>query len=226
MRGPREVWALRAWTLGPHVATRYDINMIRKVILTLLTLVAIGTPILSWTVGLTSSTVGWGCAECPSYVALGDGTASIGTTLAWDTKIVLQVRGGTFHDVLLYGTGRVDKGRALPEISHNFGGFRVQLNSQAYVERGYVDTGNLTLEEDYIPTSTQRFHLYLYAPLWALITVLGVYPTVAFIRGPVRRWRRRKKGACLKCAYDLTGNVTGVCPECGTAISVTPKGSA
>jgi hypothetical protein len=24
---------------------------------------------------------------------------------------------------------------------------------------------------------------------------------------------------CRQCGYDLTGNVTGVCPECGTAIS-------
>ena len=23
---------------------------------------------------------------------------------------------------------------------------------------------------------------------------------------------------CTRCAYDLTGNVSGVCPECGTAI--------
>ena len=25
--------------------------------------------------------------------------------------------------------------------------------------------------------------------------------------------------ACLYCGYDLTGNVSGVCPECGTAIT-------
>lgn len=24
---------------------------------------------------------------------------------------------------------------------------------------------------------------------------------------------------CLKCAYDLTGNVSGVCPECGTSVT-------
>ncbi len=24
--------------------------------------------------------------------------------------------------------------------------------------------------------------------------------------------------ACRKCSYDLTGNVSGVCPECGTAV--------
>ncbi|UCC32450.1 MAG: hypothetical protein JSU86_09245 [Phycisphaerales bacterium] len=41
-------------------------------------------------------------------------------------------------------------------------------------------------------------------------------PTLAFIRGPVRRSRRRRQGLCLRCGYNLTGNVSGVCPECGT----------
>lgn len=27
--------------------------------------------------------------------------------------------------------------------------------------------------------------------------------------------RRIPPGHCLKCGYDLTGNVSGVCPECG-----------
>ncbi len=56
------------------------------------------------------------------------------------------------------------------------------------------------------------------APTWLVATVLAVYPTVAIARGPLRRWRRRKRGACVACGYDLTGNVSGVCPECGTEI--------
>jgi uncharacterized paraquat-inducible protein A len=36
------------------------------------------------------------------------------------------------------------------------------------------------------------------------------------------QWLRRRdvlksRGLCPACAYDLTGNVSGVCPECGTA---------
>ncbi len=34
----------------------------------------------------------------------------------------------------------------------------------------------------------------------------------------LRRFRRRKQGLCVKCAYDLTGNTSGVCPECGTNV--------
>ena len=33
----------------------------------------------------------------------------------------------------------------------------------------------------------------------------------------VRR-HRRSLGRCPDCGYDLTGNTSGVCPECGTAV--------
>ena len=52
-------------------------------------------------------------------------------------------------------------------------------------------------------------------PAWTLPLLFATYPTMAFIRGPLRRHRRRKRGLCLTCGYDLTGNVTGVCSECG-----------
>jgi hypothetical protein len=54
---------------------------------------------------------------------------------------------------------------------------------------------------------------------WLPFIAFVFYPTIAFVRGPLRRHRRRKRGLCLKCGYDLTGNVTGVCPECGAEIS-------
>ena len=56
-------------------------------------------------------------------------------------------------------------------------------------------------------------------PLWlstGLLTLVGVIP---IIRGPVRRRWRRVRGHCAKCAYDLTGNRSGRCPECGTRVS-------
>jgi len=54
--------------------------------------------------------------------------------------------------------------------------------------------------------------------LWFVVVLCSPYPAVAFIRGPFRRSRRRKKGLCLKCGYNLTGNVSGICPECGERI--------
>ena len=54
-------------------------------------------------------------------------------------------------------------------------------------------------------------------PSWIAVALFSAYPMVAFIRGPVRRWRRRRNGWCLACGYDMQGNVSGVCPECGVA---------
>ena len=56
-------------------------------------------------------------------------------------------------------------------------------------------------------------------PLWMPFVLFAAYPTIAFIRSPARRQRQRRKlGLCVKCGYDLTGNVTGVCSECGTEV--------
>jgi len=57
-------------------------------------------------------------------------------------------------------------------------------------------------------------------PHWLLAILFAAYPTIAFIRGPLRRYRRRRKGLCLKCGYNLTGNTTGVCSECGVEIKL------
>ena len=66
-----------------------------------------------------------------------------------------------------------------------------------------------------VPFPGSRLHV-LVVPIWMLSLLLAVYPAIAFIRGPLRRHGRRQKGLCLNCGYDLTGNVSGACPECGT----------
>ncbi len=56
--------------------------------------------------------------------------------------------------------------------------------------------------------------LSLPSPLVAVM--LGLPPDVIL----VWRWRagRVRPGHCNHCGYNLTGNVSGVCPECGTAL--------
>lgn len=56
----------------------------------------------------------------------------------------------------------------------------------------------------------------LRAPFWALIPLLYVSPYLMFIYAPARRRRRRRRGLCVQCAYDLRGNISGRCSECGT----------
>ncbi len=71
------------------------------------------------------------------------------------------------------------------------------------------------------PSRACGWHLSIYMSArfpWGVACLLAAYPAVTFIRGPLRRRRRRKRGLCIACGYDLTGNVTGVCSECGVAI--------
>ncbi len=56
--------------------------------------------------------------------------------------------------------------------------------------------------------------LYIAFPFWLALALVGV-PT-AVLWWPVRR--RKLPGHCQKCGYDLTGNVSGRCPECGEAV--------
>jgi hypothetical protein len=69
-----------------------------------------------------------------------------------------------------------------------------------------------------VPNAKSTRYIFFYTPvrnLWSLFGLCCIYPTVVAVRGPLRRYRRRKRGACLQCGYDLTGNVSGRCPECG-----------
>jgi len=51
-----------------------------------------------------------------------------------------------------------------------------------------------------------------------LASPLMLMTIIALIRGPLRRFLRRRSGLCQRCGYDLKGNVTGVCPECGRPV--------
>ena len=53
-------------------------------------------------------------------------------------------------------------------------------------------------------------------PLWGIIWAF------AWVRLRNRLLRRQPGCRCLACGYDLTGNVSGVCPECGGAITGSP----
>jgi hypothetical protein len=61
------------------------------------------------------------------------------------------------------------------------------------------------------------------APFWVLF-LLTLSPAVPALLSNVLGAWRESRGGCRGCGYDLTGNRSGVCPECGTRIvgQVTP----
>lgn len=143
--------------------------MIRKGIILLLTLAAVGTVVL-WVVTLWWSFSYWRAAD---GLRIGHGPICV----------------HLWHNVL-------PEGFMMPEQ-----GWRIHDPGEVtWIPRSYFHSG----------------HLWgVNVPLWLPFLLLSAYPTIALVRGPVRRYRRRRKGLCIKCGYNLSGNVSAVCPECG-----------
>lgn len=76
------------------------------------------------------------------------------------------------------------------------------------------------MEADFAFTGTNTIsRMYrVMLPMWALLGTCLFYPTLAFFRGPFTRMRRRRLNCCVPCGYSLIGNISGVCPECGSNI--------
>ena len=55
------------------------------------------------------------------------------------------------------------------------------------------------------------------APDWALVAFSGLLPVICALG--LRKGRRADERMCPSCAYDLTGNTSGVCPECGMPVA-------
>ena len=79
----------------------------------------------------------------------------------------------------------------------------------------WTASGKATIAWDAVtltPTYSIRandFHLGF--PAWLAILAVALPTAILWYRD-----RRPPKGHCQRCGYDLTGNVTGVCPECGS----------
>jgi hypothetical protein len=61
----------------------------------------------------------------------------------------------------------------------------------------------------------RRWNLAL--PAWFLVVITAALPLARTARRMGTR-NRRRPGHCPACGYDLTGNVSGVCPECGKGV--------
>ena len=53
------------------------------------------------------------------------------------------------------------------------------------------------------------------------ICLLGVWTTAEYLRA--RQPERYTGRSCPHCGYSMTGNTSGVCPECGNKISTGPE---
>jgi hypothetical protein len=51
-------------------------------------------------------------------------------------------------------------------------------------------------------------------PIWIPLSLVALPTLYSFWHAR----KRKKPGLCQVCLYDLTGNVSGICPECGSPI--------
>lgn len=83
-----------------------------------------------------------------------------------------------------------------PTINRAFGGF------------GY------TASTPYYPDGSQWYSPNVFFPIWFAEVLLLWYPTLVFFRSKRTRMPVENVPRCA-CGYCLTGNVSGICPECG-----------
>jgi hypothetical protein len=68
--------------------------------------------------------------------------------------------------------------------------------------------------------ATSIYSRRLLVPCWMLSVMAALLPAMWF--GTHLKWRvRLKNGRCTSCGYNLTGNISGVCPECGKSAAPT-----
>ncbi len=73
----------------------------------------------------------------------------------------------------------------------------------------------------YFSDRTVGWDIWFAVSWWMPSALCVAYPALFYARRAAAAWRRarrRKRGLCAHCGYNLTGNVSGRCSECGTPI--------
>ena len=63
-----------------------------------------------------------------------------------------------------------------------------------------------------VPGHSTGFSLFMYASAFLSYAFFGLLVSIFFM------WKTTPPNTCRQCSYNLTGNTSGICPECGTLI--------
>lgn len=188
--------------MKPFDVYRRQWSPARRVVIASLTLAALSTAVLGWTGYLSPVYVAWSVTNrLHVYFYCGDGLMRL-----YSFRAAEDIYLGPSPDFRRMDVHRSIDGMRCLRISHARPGVvpPYALVSQRYSPR--PGAGGPTLHLAGVRT---RF--------LPVMIVFLVYPVVAVTRRRFR-YHRRRPGHCLHCQYDLTGNTSGVCPECGREI--------
>ena len=141
-------------------------------------------------------------AKWTGVVVCGGIGVAWGVSLLWPCCYGYQWRSGSSTALFLQdgriGVARVDSSVSFPS--------------------GFTLANSLTINRGWrlawiAPISRRTWATVVHGPLWPLLFSIALPTTYLFYRD-----RRPPLGQCKRCRYDLTGNVSEVCPECGTTI--------
>lgn len=180
------------------------------------------------------ATVAWLCL-CVLFVCVG-----------WYFYITLYVPLLFTDGVLVRGSEVIEQHASLGPWYQDDRFAEKHPNASGYYSDGYFRDGSATLAFHHVTFvhATPSVSQDSFFPRLAHVdfelriarTIVGILSTILLIFGAglvvyplctrVQRYARRwldlrmlyRQGKCPVCGYDLQGNVSGVCPECGTPI--------
>ena len=155
---------------------------------------------------------------------------SFGSARFWDVRIgigsVTSVEGTPAVDILpnwandddlrLF-TFHVYEGRGWPELALWCVHERPQVANRQFNSRGALDAGLPVSRTPGWMSAPRALPLRPIWPGFAINTIFYAVIVWVLWSSPfaARRVSRRRRGLCIKCGYDLRGDYSAGCPECG-----------
>ena len=143
---------------------------------------------------------------------LGSGACRPGLVLNWKLagsgRLTIGADEGVFGVIHFFEVPRIAPLSNVPDLSGPIPWGRLTLGRFEL----FQTCGGLDLAPSRPTLSAERG---MRVPLWATTCLFLIYPGIAHFR---RVSRRPDHPACTTCGYDLTANVSGRCPECGTPV--------
>ena len=190
-----------------------------------LLIVYFGTHRRSWERAIATEPQGWPWSFC-SPIIDPQSEADSERCVYWHRARVSGWRVGSFNGRLILARNRSLPQSASKEMHFYEHGIQV-AHGTVFGPYYYRDSSHFSATcAAWIPEPTFQFqtaqgkvlnavNTTVIFSAWVPVPFLAAFPIYWFLSGPWRTYRRRRKGLCIYCAYNLTGNTSGTCPECG-----------